>query len=250
MQLRDIERGILRTKKLHKVTAFVVDHDALGATNLEIEMLSIPYPNDCIRISQMSVETVDVGEWSDDHPANMSNTDLSAYFEETPDQKEVQRLHGLMRRIDLMLDAFCASQDISVKCGELSADVLETILMDIAAGKFTKAAPAAVKEEAPFQARRVLGAPIHYYEGPNIGREITEQESLQEGLQIIAPTLFGSSVATITKVSRTTAEAQSGATLVHWLEWQQGRELWVATGSGNLKAVTRINFKTDGDADD
>jgi hypothetical protein len=42
------------------------------------------------------------------------------------------KLHKHMTRVDLMVDRFCADQDISVKEGEATADVLESILNDIA----------------------------------------------------------------------------------------------------------------------
>ena len=66
--------------KLHRVTVYIVDHDELGANDVKVEMENVRYPNHCISPRITSVETVDIGEWSDDHPANRLSCELSEYF--------------------------------------------------------------------------------------------------------------------------------------------------------------------------
>lgn len=56
--------------KVHRVTAYVIDFDGLGAYSVREEIDRIRYPNDCILPRVLSVETWDVGEWDDGHPLN------------------------------------------------------------------------------------------------------------------------------------------------------------------------------------
>lgn len=37
------------------------------------------FANDCINLKVMSMETADIGEWRDDHPLNMLNSEKSEY---------------------------------------------------------------------------------------------------------------------------------------------------------------------------
>lgn len=56
--------------KVHKVTLIVIDHDELGADGVASALENARYANRCISPDVIKVETVDCGEWSDDHPLN------------------------------------------------------------------------------------------------------------------------------------------------------------------------------------
>ena len=58
--------------KVHKITMFVVDHQGLGAEGC-VEELECTR-NDYVHPYALAVETVDIGEWRDDHPINITET--------------------------------------------------------------------------------------------------------------------------------------------------------------------------------
>jgi hypothetical protein len=60
--------------KAHKVTLVIIDFDDIGAEEIKVVIENVHYPNRCIAPDVVSIETVDVGEWNDDHPLNNRNT--------------------------------------------------------------------------------------------------------------------------------------------------------------------------------
>ena len=54
----------------HKVTLTIIDMDQLGADEIKSVIENTRYPNRCISPDVVGVETVEIGEWSDDHPLN------------------------------------------------------------------------------------------------------------------------------------------------------------------------------------
>ncbi|MAG67089.1 MAG: hypothetical protein CMK74_14665 [Pseudomonadales bacterium] len=56
--------------KVHRVTVLVLDFDELGADGVKAEMEAVRYPNRCMSPEVKHVETIDIGEWKDDHPLN------------------------------------------------------------------------------------------------------------------------------------------------------------------------------------
>lgn len=56
--------------KIHKIVLYVIDFDELGASDIKSEMENINYANDCISPKIVSIETKDIGKWSDKHPLN------------------------------------------------------------------------------------------------------------------------------------------------------------------------------------
>jgi hypothetical protein len=58
----------------HVVTLTIIDLDELGAEEIKSVIENAHYPNHCISPDVVSIETVDVGEWSDEHPLNNSET--------------------------------------------------------------------------------------------------------------------------------------------------------------------------------
>lgn len=70
--------------KVHKVTLFVLDFDKLGADGVRDAIELARYPNHCIGPSVLDVQTREIGDWSDDHPLNRSDTSAP----------EIKRLFG------------------------------------------------------------------------------------------------------------------------------------------------------------
>ncbi len=66
--------------KAYQVTLLIVDHDRLGDGIIDT-LENTRYPNDCIWPVVKRTLEVDIGEWSDDHPLNQSDT-AEAYYHE------------------------------------------------------------------------------------------------------------------------------------------------------------------------
>lgn len=60
--------------KAHKVILTIIDFDEVGADDIKIIIEDTRYPNRCISPEVVSIETVDIGEWDDDHPLNSNAT--------------------------------------------------------------------------------------------------------------------------------------------------------------------------------
>lgn len=60
--------------EVHKVVISVIDFDEIGAEEIKVVIENTRYPNRCISPSVESIETRDIGEWSDEHPLNNSKT--------------------------------------------------------------------------------------------------------------------------------------------------------------------------------
>ncbi len=56
--------------KAYKVEILIIDHDGLGAESIKDTLENTRYPNWCICPDVKSIEGVDIGEWSDEHPLN------------------------------------------------------------------------------------------------------------------------------------------------------------------------------------
>jgi hypothetical protein len=59
--------------KAYKVTLLINDHDEVGDEIKDI-IENQKYPNYCIAPHVMDIQSVDIGEWSDDHPLNGRST--------------------------------------------------------------------------------------------------------------------------------------------------------------------------------
>lgn len=59
--------------KVYKVEVMVIDFDGVG-DGIKDAIEHTNYPNDCIIPFVMGMESVDIGEWDDDHPLNNRNT--------------------------------------------------------------------------------------------------------------------------------------------------------------------------------
>jgi hypothetical protein len=58
----------------HKVTLLIIDMDELGREEIKEVIENTHYPNRCIDPEVYNIETVEIGEWYDDHPLNQTAT--------------------------------------------------------------------------------------------------------------------------------------------------------------------------------
>lgn len=58
----------------HKVTLLIIDMDELGAEEIKEVIENTHYANRCIAPTVHSIETVEIGEWDDNHPLNQTDT--------------------------------------------------------------------------------------------------------------------------------------------------------------------------------
>ena len=65
--------------KVHRVVLYVIDFEQLGADGVKDEIESTRFANDCISPKIGSVQTRDIGEWSDKHPLNTRSTSDAAW---------------------------------------------------------------------------------------------------------------------------------------------------------------------------
>jgi hypothetical protein len=59
---------------VHKVILRIIDFDDIGADEIKLVLEETHYPNRCISPEVASIETVDIGEWDDDHLLNNYTT--------------------------------------------------------------------------------------------------------------------------------------------------------------------------------
>lgn len=60
--------------QVHRVTITVIDFDQLGSDGVREALETARFPNDCVSLNVQTVETRDIGPWSDDHPLNQQDT--------------------------------------------------------------------------------------------------------------------------------------------------------------------------------
>jgi hypothetical protein len=58
--------------KVYKVEIMIIDHDDLGDKEIKDVIENTRYPNHCINPYVIKTESRDIGEWTDDHPLNMT----------------------------------------------------------------------------------------------------------------------------------------------------------------------------------
>jgi hypothetical protein len=74
--------------KVHKVEVMIIDHDEVGNMGVIDVLENAHYSNRCISPKVISVQTKDIGEWTDEHPLNQRSTALDYYkklFSTTPE---------------------------------------------------------------------------------------------------------------------------------------------------------------------
>jgi hypothetical protein len=60
--------------KAYKVTLTIIDFDHIGEDEIKLVIEDTRYPNRCISPNVVNIESVDIGEWNDNHPLNNSRT--------------------------------------------------------------------------------------------------------------------------------------------------------------------------------
>jgi hypothetical protein len=66
--------------KVMRVVLMVIDFEGLGEGGIEDVLQHQRFPNDCISPTVISVESRDIGEWTDDHPMNKRGTAESEFI--------------------------------------------------------------------------------------------------------------------------------------------------------------------------
>ena len=64
--------------EIHKITIMVADLDHLGADNVTVEIENARFPNDCVTLRVVSVETESI-DFPDNHPLNQRSTWRAAF---------------------------------------------------------------------------------------------------------------------------------------------------------------------------
>lgn len=58
--------------KAYKVEILIIDFDQLGEKEIVEVIENTKYPNYCISPTVKDIKSVDIGEWTDEHPLNNS----------------------------------------------------------------------------------------------------------------------------------------------------------------------------------
>lgn len=74
--------------KAHVVTLLIIDMDEIGVDEMKVVIENTHYPNRCISPEVFKIETVDIGEWYDDHPLNQITTAQKEWINLFPSLKE------------------------------------------------------------------------------------------------------------------------------------------------------------------
>ena len=67
--------------KAYKVELLIIDFDGLGAKGIKGVLESTHYPNRCMEPEVKSIESRNIGKWTDEHPLNKRATCDQAYKE-------------------------------------------------------------------------------------------------------------------------------------------------------------------------
>jgi len=67
--------------KAYKVEILIIDHDNVGVAGIIDVLQDSHYPNRCINPRVQSIQSRDIGEWTDEHPLNKRSTADAAYRE-------------------------------------------------------------------------------------------------------------------------------------------------------------------------
>ena len=76
--------------KVHYLHVIVIDHDHLGADEVERVLEDANYPNDCIAPSVIKSQSVEISDWDDDNLLNHSDTQAA----------EIDRLFGSLKPME------------------------------------------------------------------------------------------------------------------------------------------------------
>lgn len=62
-----------------KLEVLIINHDKLETEDIKSAIEEANYPNDCISPIVENIQSVEIGEWSDDHPLNRESTHKEEY---------------------------------------------------------------------------------------------------------------------------------------------------------------------------
>jgi len=65
--------------RVYKIEVMIIDFDNIGGDEIKDVIENSKYPNRCISPDVMDIKSVEIGEWSDDHPLNNMVTHESEY---------------------------------------------------------------------------------------------------------------------------------------------------------------------------
>lgn len=65
--------------KAYKIELLIIDHDDVGASEIQTIIENARYPNRCISPVVKKVQVADIGDWSDEHPLNRQETADAEY---------------------------------------------------------------------------------------------------------------------------------------------------------------------------
>ena len=57
--------------KAYKIEILVIDMDEIGEDEIKSVIENARYPNRCISPEVKNIQSVDIGEWHDEHPLNL-----------------------------------------------------------------------------------------------------------------------------------------------------------------------------------
>lgn len=78
----------------HKVTILIIDFDRLEADEIRDVIEDTKYPNHCIYPDVYSIESADIGEWSDEHPLNQTDLkyiEWKKYFPSIETEEKIEK---------------------------------------------------------------------------------------------------------------------------------------------------------------
>lgn len=65
--------------KVYRVEVMIIDHDDRGSEEIKVTIENTRYGNDCITPEVVKMDERDIGEWSDEHPLNLTDGWRAAY---------------------------------------------------------------------------------------------------------------------------------------------------------------------------
>ncbi len=93
-----------------------------------------------------------------------------------------------------------------------------------------------------FRIKEYNGSAVRYRTAEGFGEIVSGLEDLKPGMEVVA---WESMLITVTEVTGSKAEGQSGGALVFLEHGADDRHCWVAWGAANLRGVTKLQITTE-----
>lgn len=101
--------------KAHRLELLIIDFDEVGAEDIKTIIENAHYPNRCIAPEVLGIQTVDIGDFHDDHPLNNRDTQAEALAEFFP--SETARLRAALEQVATCTDE-TGTCDCIIRCRE------------------------------------------------------------------------------------------------------------------------------------